>query len=531
MTRIALLLACSLLLPLTQDRDELHERGFDSISELDLSADLTLLAGPRAEGRDSPSAGQSLAAEHIAQRLAAAGYSGAGPEGSFLLPFTRRLPAPVPERCRLSADGPDGPTELTYGEDFVPVWHAEGQATGEAVLLGFGIDSSRETYDDVTGDLDGVVAVIVSGEPRHRRKFDGPELSPDANLYTKLATLKQAGVAGVLLVRRPPALPEPASSSRRRRNAQAEPTPPEPAPLGFRHTWARWIDEPGEFEAPVVGLPVLEITPAAALAVTGLDVLAPLDDVDRKAKAPKPVFSGRTVSLAAASELRDVTLFNVAGTLTGSDQTLADEYVVIGAHYDHLGVDVRGRVGFGADDNASGTSALMEVAQALAQAGPRRSILACAFAAEEDGLLGSDALAGAPPVPAQQLVAMINMDMLGYGDAGEVAVIGVPENPAFEKLLKRAKKLKHTKVKKIITGQGQEVFKRSDHYNFHRRGVPSLFFFEGLPVGSNPHYHTWHDTLDTIDIDKIARTARLVFNTAWLLAEDDERPPPPRNAR
>jgi Zn-dependent M28 family amino/carboxypeptidase len=280
-----------------------------------------------------------------------------------------------------------------------------------------------------------------------------------------------------------------------------------------------------------MGLPVLEITPAAALQVTGLDVLAPLAAVDKSGKAPKPVFTGRAVSMASGSEMRETVISNVVGKLAGSDPELAHEYVVIGAHYDHVGVDVRGRVGTGADDNASGTAAMLEVAEAMAAAGPRRSILACAFAAEEDGLIGSDQLAEKPPVPRSDMAAMINLDMVGFGDVGEVAVIGVPENPAFEKLLKAAKKLKNTKVKKIVTGQGQEVFQRSDHYSFHKRGVPALFFFEGLPVGKNPHYHTWHDTLDTIDVEKIARTSRLVFNTMWLLAEDDDRPPAPRHSR
>jgi Zn-dependent M28 family amino/carboxypeptidase len=218
----------------------------------------------------------------------------------------------------------------------------------------------------------------------------------------------------------------------------------------------------------------------------------------------------------------------VVGILKGSDPALAQEYVVVGAHYDHVGVDPRGRIGFGADDNASGTAAMLEVVGALAAAGPRRSILACAFAAEEDGLIGSKALCDDLPVPRDSIVAMLNMDMVGRGEVDEVAVLGVPENPSFEKLLARANKLHATRIKSIVTGQGQDLFERSDHHSFHAIGIPVLFFFEGLPISKNDDYHTWRDTIDLVDLDKSARTARLVFNTAWLLADDEQRPPAPK---
>ncbi|MHC5209712.1 MAG: M20/M25/M40 family metallo-hydrolase [Planctomycetota bacterium] len=503
--------------------------GFATILEDELSSDLVALASASLEGRDSPSEGLTRAAAHIVTRLEAAGLTGAGPEGTFLLPFSRDLPAPVPEACALeleadpeAADADAGAARVfTYGEDFVPVWGADGTGRGEAVLFGFGIDSDSEKYDDITGEVAGTVAVIVEGEPRHKRKFDGPEASPDSQLYLKLATLEEEKVAGVLVVRRPPAAP--ASKSRSRSKADEAPEPPG---LAFRHTWASWVGSPPD-RAERVDIPALEITPAVAEALLGIDVLEIAGKADKTGKPPKPVRSGRTVSLAAKSEVRSLPIDNVVGILEGTDPDLADEFVVIGAHYDHVGVDPRGRIGFGADDNASGTAAMLEVVTALAAAGPRRSILACAFAAEEDGLLGSKFLCENLPVPRESLVAMLNMDMLGRGDVDEVAVLGTTENPALEKLLKPANKLHKTRIKSIVTGKGQELFERSDHFPFHQIGIPALFFFEGLPITRNADYHTWRDTIDLVDVDKVARSARLVFNVAWLLADDDQRPPPP----
>ena len=118
--------------------------------------------------------------------------------------------------------------------------------------------------------------------------------------------------------------------------------------------------------------------------------------------------------------------------------------------------------------------------------------------------------------------------MIGRGDTDEVAVLGVRQNRGFEDLLNRAKRLKSTRVKRIVTGQGEELFQRSDHYSFHQIRVPVMFFFEGLPISRNADYHTWRDTIDKLDIEKMMRTSRLAYNAVWLLATDEERPPAPR---
>ncbi len=487
--------------------------GFATIVESELAADLALLADPRLEGRDSPSTGLSRAATIIEERLKAAGFVGAGQDGSFRSPFTMKVRVPDPENCALRLEE-QGAREYVLGTDFVPVAYAQGRASGEVVFLGFGIESPQDKYDDVRGELKGRVALLVEGEPRHKRLFEGPEVSTAADLFAKLSSLADQGVAAALVVRRIP------------------PGCTEPPPLSFRATWALWPQAPASAPPAEPEIPALEITAALAAELVGDDVLAIAAKVDSSGKEPKRLETGKVVTVASGSfKDHETPVDNVVGLLRGRDAALASEHVVIGAHYDHIGVDWLGRVGPGADDNASGTAALLEVAQALATAGPRRSILACAFAAEEDGLLGSAALCDSPPVPRGSMVAMINMDMVGRGNVAGVAVLGLDENPSFDSLLDRALKLQPTKVKSVTRHDGQELFERSDHFSFHKKGVPVLFFFEGLPIEDNKDYHTWRDTLDLVNTDKCARTARLVFNTAWLLANDDERPPPPKGSR
>jgi Zn-dependent M28 family amino/carboxypeptidase len=297
----------------------------------------------------------------------------------------------------------------------------------------------------------------------------------------------------------------------------------------FRSTWAQFVDGRHVPRPAKVKVAALGLSRDAAERLCGTSVVEVAERMERQGKPERLDLGGRRVALAGATETAAVALDNVVGWIAGADPELADEVVVVGAHYDHLGVDARGRIAFGADDNASGTAVLIELAEALVAAGPRRSVALCAFAAEEDGLLGSYALLDRPPVAVERLVAMINMDMVGRGDAREVAVVGLRQNPDFERLLKRAQKEVASGVRKIVTKGGEELFKRTDHYPFHERGVPSVFFFEGLPISRNKDYHTWRDTIDQLDFDKIENTARLVFATTWLLANDDKRPAPPRD--
>jgi hypothetical protein len=516
---------------------------FDSIDAVELRARVVQLASGPMEGRDTPSAGLDAAAAQIERALREAGYRGAGKEGAFRLGYTHEALAPDASRCALEwkgnvalpkigkpktggggARGADDDAEdaedFRLGIDYVPYPGQSGSAEGELVFLGFGIESKKEPYDDLRGDVSARIAVILEGEPRHARMFDGPEITPEADLHTKLVALEREKVAGVIVVRRP------VEQDGADKKDLAKVARPVLEKLSFRATFAIF---PGETprEPLKVALPVLELSAAAASRLCGEDVAALGAKIDASGKPLRRDYKGRRVRIASASSMQSLQLENIAATLPGSDAKLAGEYVVLGAHFDHIGVDPRGRIGFGADDNASGTAALLEIAIALAKKPLRRSVLVCAFSGEEDGLLGSRALCAEPPVAKEALVAMLNLDMIGRGDTDEVAALGTKQTPSFEKLLERAR-TKATGIKKIVTGQGDELWQRSDHYSFHQIGVPALFFFEGLPIDRNKDYHTWRDTLDQLDYEKIARTAKLGYSVLWLLGNDDERPPRPQ---
>lgn len=517
-----------------------HAKGFATITEAECRAHVFTLADPALEGRDTPSLGLRQAAIHIGNVFASAGLVPAADsaerwkaiqavpaptigattgEGgaTFLRPFTRSLPEPDPDGCALSVVG--DAKSFVLGTDYAPIAGATGEAKGRIVFAGFGIVSTKEGYDDLKGlDLAGKIALIVEGEPRHTRRFDGTEVTSDASLWEKLEDLAHAKAAGAIVVRRPPQ-----RDAKKDKDLAALPM----LGAGFRHTWADWVGSPPD-PKPKKTVPAIEVTVTIGNGLLGEDIDELAAKIDKSGKPLRTKGNPVEVSFRARTREAAVATENVVGLVPGTDAALASEYVVVGAHYDHLGVDTRGRIARGADDNASGTAALMEIAQALAVAGPRRSVLLCAFAGEEDGLLGAKAFVATPPVPMDKVVAMINLDMIGRGDASEVAVLGIPQNPALERVLERARGLKTTGVQKVVVRQGEDLFARSDHFAFHQAGVPVLFFFEGLPIDRNRDYHTWRDVPELVDHEKVARTTRLVFNTAWLLANDDERPPRPR---
>ncbi len=501
--------------------------GLATIVERDLRLHVDLLASAALEGRDSPSLGLEQAARYLVARFKEAGLEPASGE-DLRLSFDMDAPEIVPEECRLELTLEGGERRaFELGRDFVPLPGCHGEASGELVFLGFGIEAAKEHFDELPArGLSGEIALILEGEPRHARRFDGEQVTAFASLWRKLDDLSKAGAAAVIVARR----------ARSGSDAlAAEVSGGDLAPdIGLRHQWATWMGDDSS-PRPRDGArlpPVIEVDSSCAAALLGTDVEELARGADRNGRPPRfklPAKPRRIVSLRASTRPGKVPVANVVGLRRGSDPALAAEYVVLGAHYDHVGVDERGRIGFGADDNASGTAALLELAEAFASAPPRRSLLFCAFAAEEKGLLGSKAFCDRPPVPLESLVAMINMDMLGRGDVDEIAVLGIEHYPSLEPVLERAHKLARTGVKKLVVRQGLDLWERSDHFSFHERGVPALFFFEGLPISRNADYHTSRDTIDKLDLDKIARSTRLVFNTAWLLANDDVRPPRPRD--
>ena len=500
--------------------------GFDTIRREELAAMVEELCHPWLEGRMSPSPGLDHAAQRIARSFTEAGLepwttsvrSEDEPWRAFLQPYPVGAPVPDREACRLEPVAGGEPLEL--GVDFVPIARATGEARGGLVFCGYGI--ATKGFDELRDRaLEGKVCVVLDGEPENVEALDGLERSAAANLYRKLEALERRGAAGALLVRRPP--PEHVRPPPGWDRGGRAPTRP-----WFRTGWASWVGQRPDLPR-ASSLPALELSIERAEEWLGVDLDA---WVERQGAQQEPLAietATREVRfVSAVVESGQIELANVVGVVQGSDPELRGEYVVVGAHMDHLGADVRGRIGTGADDNASGTAAVVELAEALATSPPARSVIVCTFSGEEAGLLGSEALVLALEPLRDALVAMVNLDMIGRGDPSLCAVLGLEQNPGLGDVVRRGLRLHPTGISEVTRRDTDGLFRRSDHFPFHGVGVPTLFLFEQTPIASNEDYHTWRDVPEALDLDKIARVTRLAFNLVWLLASDEQRPDPPR---
>ncbi len=237
--------------------------------------------------------------------------------------------------------------------------------------------------------------------------------------------------------------------------------------------------------------------------------------------------SNTNVSISVAREVNESQPPNVVGILEGSDPALRNEYVVVGGHMDHIGIgppDASGDSIFnGADDDASGTSTMIEVAQAFASlpARPARSMIFLGVSGEEKGLLGSAYFTEHTPVPRDHIVADINLDMVGRNAPDTVVAIGQDYSslgPVTQKIAKQHPELGLVVAPDLWPEEG--LFFRSDHFNFARAGIPAIFFTTGL----HPQYHKQSDEVQLIDEDKVSRVGRLVFYLAWEVANAPQAP-------
>ena len=253
--------------------------------------------------------------------------------------------------------------------------------------------------------------------------------------------------------------------------------------------------------------------------------------------------AAKTLTLQIAAQTEMLSSRNIVAVLEGSDPVLKNEYVAIGAHYDHIGIGIPvngDTINNGADDDGSGTVAVMAMAEAFAKGmqRPKRSILFVWHAGEEHGLWGSEYITEKPPVPINQIITQLNLDMVGraravgdntpankdLAESGEVFVVGskmmsTELGELSERVNNSYLKLKFN-YKFDDPNDPERIFYRSDHFNYARKGVPIIFYNDG----SHVDYHQPSDSIEKIDFQQMEKIARTVFATAWELSNRPTRP-------
>ena len=513
----------------------------DSIRVADLKADLFFLAGDGFKGRLVGTPENALAAEFVRSRFERAGLRPAAAGDSFIQPVNLMI-ATLGRDNLLEVVGGDGTAmRLRPEQDFYPQrFSASGHARAQVVYAGFGITNPSLSYDDYAGDrVKGRIALILEHEPGERdpaSPFDGVVTAEAAIPIKKVLAAQERGAVGVLMVADVHNHPAPMNFE-----AQAQAFWPPQPPRIDRFTLASWADR--------VRIPVAQISPAlAAVLVRGSG--RSLADLSRAAETARGYealpLGGVEVALTTSVDRHIVQDRNVVGFIEGSDPRLKDEVVIVSAHYDHEGADDL-RIFNGADDDGSGTVALIEIAEAYglaAQANqrPRRSVLFACWGSEERGpLLGSWAYTEQPLWPLERTVAVLNMDMVGRNEEvpigggprfnglevqtaesnrNAVNILGYTRTPELSGLVERTNKAYGLELKLRYDNNASNLLRRSDQWPFLQRGVPALWFHSGL----HPDYHTQYDRPEKINYEKMEKIARLVHHTSWVLANQDGRP-------
>lgn len=478
------------------------------------------LAAPEMEGRDAGTQGLERARDYVMQRFVESGLQpafGVGEKRGWLQPFDVNLG--VEATRQTLAIGGDGSLQGGAGGDFNAMgFSADGTFEGTPVFLGYGLKSDEHGYDSYAGldegSLRGKVAVIFRYEPHDEEgrslwtKSGGGRWSEAAGIQAKAEHAAVRGAAAVLLV-----------------------DPPSLASNALRSTAGTSLSEE-RLAVPVmhVGLATFERMLTAAGRDAGKAVQTYERRANEKPSAPDEL-AGVVVRGEVALERRSATVHNVGAYLPGAGE-LADELVVVGAHYDHLGQgsygslarDNDGSVHPGADDNASGTAALVLLAERLKAwsdanpQAPRRGLLFVAFAGEERGLLGSMHMVRSPdtlPLPLASVAAMVNFDMVGRMRDDKLFLFSTESSKDWRPLLDAANEGVGLKLGySSFDGMGS-----SDHASFTTARIPAVHFFTGV----HEDYHRPSDVAARINADGGAKVIDYAERAVRELATRRER--------
>ncbi len=489
-------------------------RADNETREARMRADIFFLASDQCEGRGPGTKGIDLAANYIAGQFKKAGLKPGGPMGSYFQPFTISSgPGRLVGEGKLELRGPLGQTiQLRPGHDFTAIGgNVVNVANGALVFAGYGVTAPKLDYDDYKGlDVASKVVVLVRRVPRWNNKdapFGGSEEQKNqlGALMPKFTNAAAHKAAAVILV-------NDASDV-----AQGDPL------MDFT-------------TLPSLPLPVFHVRRAVLDAVllsslgSGLRELE--QDMERDLKPRGAPLPGWTARLDATMDRSPFAVKNVIGVLEGAGP-LADETVIVGAHYDHLGYGGgfgslagpagRGKIHHGADDNGSGTTGVMELARRFGAIKNRqgRRLVFMTFSGEERGLLGSIHYTNNPLLPLDKTVAMINLDMIGRlrpaGTTGKDRLIveGVKTAKGFDDLIERFnKKYDFTLTKR----PGNSFY--SDHGPFYRKKIPILFLW----TDTHPEYHRPTDTADRINVKGMRKITDLAEELLAYFATVPERP-------
>lgn len=404
-------------------------------------------------------------------------------------------------------------SNLEYKKDFNSlIKMGTGRASGEVVFVGYGISAPKEDYDDYQGiDVRGKIVLMLRHEPRENSydlsKFKGVIVTVHSQLQMKIKEAIERGAVGILIANLP--------------GVDGIKTP-----LDFDDSVLTMVRLVANFPYDVsygytaietANIPVCSVSDELANELTGKNLFEISKEIDRDVR-PRSFATGNTLEFSVTTKLKLLETHNVLGYIPRTVNDGSEEFVVISAHYDHLGA-IKKMIWNGADDNASGVAAVLGIAEAIVKnPTPReRSIIVALFTAEEEGLWGSAYFVDSDLQRMKSVVANLNFDMVGRNDPRNLFINAVPPNFSMEcnsivDILKQ-ENLDLGMPFKIRSDDGS--WGRTDSLWFHLSGIPTLHFF----TGEHDDYHTPYDTADKVDYSKLRRVSFLGYRVVERLVQ------------
>lgn len=470
------------------------------VTSAEVYGHIKYLASDELEGRRSGSKGARLAAAYIEREFKEYGLKPLGDGGGFLQKFEFISGVKLGNQNFLSTNVNGKKTQVKLDLDFRPLgFSGSGSYDGEIVFAGYGISAPDQKYDDYQGlDVKGKAVLVLRFSPAG----DSPhnDFTQFSSLRYKVSKAKELGAKAILFVTGP---------------ADSD----DDKLMRFNY----------DQNAGNAGVPAINITQAFAdqlLMTSGKKLKDLQKEINDKKAAQSFNLSNVEISLKTdVLETREQTE-NVVGFLEGGDSKLKNDVLVIGAHYDHLGYGGEGSgslkpdtvaIHNGADDNASGTAGLLELAQFFAsrRKEARRSILFIAFSGEELGLLGSAYYMNNPTVSVDRMMAMMNMDEIGRLKDRKLIVYGMGTSPGFESLVTR-----NNRDSMFVLKLNKDGFGPSDHSSFYAKKIPVFHFFTDI----HSDYHRPSDDYDRINAEGEAQILKFMADIAMDMDSAPERP-------
>jgi hypothetical protein len=516
--------------------------GSDTILADQMKADVYFLAGDEMRGRLTGSHEYAIAAEWIESRFKRLGLKPAGGKDSFFHRFDLVLSRLGNQNTLSISPNEGGQREGRLREDYYPqIFSATAAAEGEVVFAGYGIRVPKLRWEDYSpADVRGKIVLLIDGDPGPddpKSRFDGVVQSDHGTALKKTIDAQESGAIAVLIV----------SATRGSRARDSFPNSargvwPDTPPHLERYTLATYAQR--------IQIPAAQISPALAellMQGSGRNWNS-LATTAEQAPMSKTMAGSARVKLRLSVERKVVEDRSVMAMIEGSDPQLKDEAIIVSGHYDHNGATAE-QIFNGADDNATGTVGVLEIAEAYVSAAaqgqrPKRTVIFSSWGSEErccGPLLGAWAWVEHPEWPLAKTVAVLNMDMIGRNEevpesggprfnglkpqtaasnANSVNVIGFSYSPDLSKAIDVANGSIDLRLLRRYDNSRSNHLRRSDQWPFLNRGVPAIWFHTGL----HPDYHTMYDRPEKIDYRKMERIVRLVHQLSWNLANQNGRP-------